>query len=185
MNKKNIIGTVGENASGKTTATEYLKENFNATSFRFSDALCDILKRLYLENSRANFQTLSTALRQNFGDDLLSKIIAHDVENCDNNLIITEGVRRPTDIEYLKKMPNFYLIAIETAEEIRFERVRERREKPDDANKTWEEFKLESAQESEQKIREIAKMANFKINNNGDKKELYEQLEKIIKTIGL
>lgn len=185
MNKKIIIGIIGENASGKTTATEYLKENFKAVSFRFSDALCDILKRLYLENSRANFQTLSTALRQNFGDDLLSKIIARDVENCPNNLIVTEGVRRPTDIEYLKQMPNFYLIAIETDEETRFKRVLERREKPDDATKTWEEFKSESAQESEQKIREIAKAADFKINNNGDKKELYQQLEKIIKTVGL
>lgn len=185
MNKKIIIGIVGENASGKTLATEFFKNKHEAVSFRFSDALSDILKRLYLENTRSNLQTLSTMLRQNFGEDLLSKIIARDVENCSAQLIITEGVRRPTDIEYLKKMPNFYLLAIEADEKIRFERVKNRHEKPDDANKTWEEFQKESLQESEQKIREIALTAQVKINNNGDLEHFYKQLEDIIKTVGI
>ncbi|MEK7644076.1 MAG: AAA family ATPase, partial [Patescibacteria group bacterium] len=92
MPNKIIIGIIGENASGKTTATDYLKEKFGAVSFRFSDMLGDILKRLYLEHSRSNFQTLSTILRQNFSEDIMSRVIAEDVNNSAAILIITEGV---------------------------------------------------------------------------------------------
>ena len=136
MNNKIIIGIIGKNAAGKTTATEYLKQKYGAVSFRFSDSLIDVAKRLHLETSRPNIQTLSTILRQNFGEDLLSKIIAEDVKNCQAKIIITEGVRRPTDIIYLNKLNNFHLLSINTDEKTRFERTVTRKEKTDDATKT-------------------------------------------------
>lgn len=178
---KIIIGIVGENASGKTTATEYLKQKYGAVCFRFSDALSDVLKRLHLETTRANLQNLSTVLRQNFSEDLLSKVIAEDVVKSDAPIIITEGVRRPSDIEYLKKLPGFYLAAIKTDEKIRYQRLLTRGEKPDDATKTWEQFQTEGHQESEQKILEIAATANITIDNNGSLENFYQQLDQLCK----
>ncbi len=177
------MGIVGENASGKTTITEYLKQKYGAVCFRFSGMLGDILARLYLDPTRANFQTLSTILRQNFSEDLMSKVIAMDVKNSTAGFIITEGVRRPTDVTYLKDTPGFHLIAVNSDEAVRFERVKTRREKPDDAHKTWEEFKKESEQESEQKIREIGQRAEFILDNNGAMEQLYAQLDEIIKKL--
>jgi len=182
-NNKIILGIVGENSSGKTTITEYLQKTQNAVCFRFSGMLGDILARLYLEPTRQNFQTLSTILRQNFSEDLMSKVIAIDVKNSPAQFIITEGVRRPTDITYLQDNPGFHLVAVNTNEKTRFERVKSRREKPDDATKTWEEFQKESNQESEQKIREIAAQAEFVIDNNGTQEQLYHQIDEIIKKI--
>jgi dephospho-CoA kinase len=180
MPNKIIIGIVGENASGKTTVTEYLKNKYGAVCFRFSDMLGDILARLYLAPTRANFQKLSTVLRQNFSEDIMSQIIAEDVKKSDAQFIITEGVRRPTDVSYLKDAPGFHLIAITADEATRFERVKSRHEKSDDANKTWEQFKHESTQESEQKIREIADQAEVKIDNNGSIELLYQQLDALV-----
>jgi dephospho-CoA kinase len=177
---KLIIGIVGENAAGKTTATEYLKKKFNAVTFRFSDMLYDIAKRIYLEPNRANLQTLSTILRQNFGDDIMSKVIAADAKNATSDIIITEGVRRPSDVPYLKELSNFALIYIQADERVRFSRLANRGEKPDDATKTWEEFQKEGLQESEQQILAIAKTANYTVDNNNSLENTYRQLDEIV-----
>ncbi len=177
---KLIIGIVGENAAGKTTATEYLKKKFNAVTFRFSDMLYDVLKRMYIEPNRGNLQLISTTLRQNFGDDIMSKVIAQDAKNSTSDIIITEGVRRPSDVPYLKELSNFVLIYIKADERVRFSRLANRGEKPDDATKTWEEFAKESLQESEQQILAIAQTANFTVDNNGTIENTYKQLDKMV-----
>lgn len=180
---KLILGLVGEMAAGKTTVTDYIKEKHGGVSFRFSDMLGDILARMHIEKTRENYQTLSTILRQNFGDDIMSKVIMLDVKASENPLIITEGVRRPSDIEYLKELPGFHLVAIQADEKIRFERTTERSEKPDDQSKTWEQFQAEGKQESEQKIKDIAAKADYTIDNNGSLEELYKQVDEIITQI--
>lgn len=180
---KIILGIIGKNGAGKTTTTNYLKDKYGAVSFRFSDPLKDILDKLHLESSRENFQKLSTILRQNFSEDILSRVIAEDVKNAKAKIVITEGVRRPTDIKYLKDLPGYRLAYIETETKTRFERLKKRVEKPDDQEKTWEKFLAEENQEPEKKIDEMAAMAEYKIDNNGNLENLYKQLDELIKVI--
>lgn len=180
---KVIIGLIGEMASGKSTVTEYLKTKHNAVTFRFSTMLRDVLKRLHLEETRGNMQQLSTVLRQNFGEDLLSKVLAADVAESNSTVIITEGIRRPTDITYLKDLPGFVLIALTVSERTRFERLILRAENPDDQKKTWEQFQAEGRQESEQKIAELMREATYTIDNNGSMDELLKQMDKIVTMI--
>lgn len=180
MAQKIIIGLVGEMASGKSTATSYLKEKYNAVTFRFSDMLRDVAKRLHIEQSRANLQNLSTVLRQNFGEDLMSKVLAADAAESTHDFIITEGIRRPTDAVYLKELPGFHMVALAADERTRYERLKLRSENPDDQTKTWEQFQADGKQESEQKIKEVAASAEFTIDNNGSKENLYRQLDEIV-----
>lgn len=180
---KIIIGLIGEMASGKSTITEYLKTKHSAVTFRFSTMLRDVLKRLHVEETRGNMQMLSTMLRQNFGEDLLSKVLAADVAESNNAVIITEGIRRPTDITYLKDLPGFVLIALSVAERTRFERLILRTENPDDQKKTWEQFQAEGKQESEQKIAELMREAAYTIDNNGSVDELFKQVDEIVASV--
>ncbi len=126
MNKI-ILGLVGEMGTGKSTLTEYIKTKHGAVSFRFSDMLSDIARRLYLEQSRPNLQMISSMIRETIGQDIMSKVIMRDAAEANAPIVITEGVRRPTDITYLKKLPNFYLIGITADERTRYERVLMRR----------------------------------------------------------
>jgi dephospho-CoA kinase len=179
MNKL-ILGFVGQIASGKGTAVEYLKEKHNASTYRFSSMLRDVLDRLYLNQSRENMQKLSSILRSNFGEDTLARVMAEDVKNDQNNLIAIDGVRRPSDVAYLKDVSGFTLVNITANMEKRFERITNRTENTDDAKKTMEEFIADHAREPEQKIAEIAASAPITIDNNGDFNELYEQLDRLI-----
>ena len=181
--QKLILGLIGEMASGKSTVTSYLKEKYGAVSFRFSDMLRDVLNRVHVETTRENMQTISTLLRQNFGEDLMSKVIALDVAEAAADFIITEGVRRPTDITYLRKVPGFHLVALTAEPRTRYERMTARRENPDDAIKTWEAFHAESQSEPEQKIKEIATEAEFVMDNNGSTESLFHQIDEIVQKL--
>lgn len=182
--KKIIFGFVGQIASGKGTAAAYLQKKYGAGVYRFSTMLRDVLARLYLEESRKNLQTLSTIIRENFGEDTLAKVIAEDVKKDDNKIIAIDGIRRPDDIKYLKKIPGFTLAHLFADLEKRFDRISRRGENTDDTKKTFAEFKAEHEQESELKIQEIANDAKEKIDNNGTLTELHAQLDKLVEKYG-
>jgi dephospho-CoA kinase len=180
MNKKIILGLAGELAAGKGTAAKYLEKKYKASSHRFSTMLRDILDRLYLEQNRENMQILSTILRQNFGEDTLAKVISRDVSRDDNPVIAIDGVRRLADIKYLRELPEFKLVYIETSAENRFKRIKKRGENTDDKNKTFEEFIKDHKGEAELQIRGLKNHADYVVDNNGGVDELYEQIDKII-----
>lgn len=179
MNKI-VLGIVGEISSGKTTLTDYIKKTHKISSWRFSDILRDVLKKINIEETRSNMQNLSTMFRQTFGENLLSKVLAENISKSSDNFIIVEGIRRPSDISYLKNIDGFHIIAIDVNEKNRFKRLIERSENPDDQNKTWEKFQEEGAQESEEQIKVVMKTADFILNNNESLKDLHRQIDELI-----
>lgn len=181
--KKIIIGFVGEIASGKGTACDYLIEKYNAGYYRFSTIMRDILDRLHLPQSRENMQNLSTVLRQNFNEDLFAKVIAEDVKEDNSDIICVDGIRRPADIIYLKQLDNFHLVHIYTDEKLRYERIIERSENPDDKSKTFEQFQKDQQQETELSIPEVVAEAESRIENNETKQELYQKIEALLQKL--
>jgi dephospho-CoA kinase len=180
-NNKIILGFVGPIASGKGTACRYLKERYQAETYRFSTMLYDILNRVNIETNRENLQKVSSVLRETFGDDLMAKTIAHDVTQAQSEVVSVDGVRREPDIKYLKQIPGFFLVAINAEPKTRYERLIKRGEKPDDNTKTYEQFLEDDKKEAERQIIGVAAKADFKIDNNGSIEELHNQIEKIIK----
>lgn len=180
MSSKKIIVFCGLLASGKGTAAKYLVAKYGAASFRFSSILRDLLKRLYLPDARANLQKMSQILRENFGQDILSKTIAHDADEAQNNLVVIDGARRQTDIEYLQKLPGFILVAINVDQKIRYERLVKRNENPGDSDKTFEQFVQDEKAEAEIQIPDLMKTATINIDNNGSLEDFYKQLDEAV-----
>ena len=167
-------------SSGKGTIAKHLKEKHNASVYRFSTMLRDVLNRLYCEVSRENMQFLSTLLRKKFGEDLLAKVIARDVENDKNKLIVVDGARRIADIKYLKKIDGFKLVKVGAHPELRYKRLVARGENTGDAQKTYEEFIIEGKKETEVEIPVIMEKAEIEINNDNSLQELYKQIDILI-----
>jgi dephospho-CoA kinase len=177
---KIIIGLAGEIACGKGTATKHIETKYQASSYRFSTMLRDVTDRLYVEQSRNNIATLSMILRQNFGEDLFAKVMAEDVKKDEKKVIVIDGIRRLADIEYLKKIPEFKLVYVETNIRKCYERIINRGENTDDNNKTFEKFLEEHNLESELQIKDLKNYADFVIDNDEDFDHLHEQIDKII-----
>jgi dephospho-CoA kinase len=182
-NNKIIIGFVGEICSGKGTAAEYIREKYNGVVFKFSTVMRDVLDRLYLPQTRENLQTISLILRQSFGQDLFAKTMANDAAASTAPVTIIDGIRRPDDISELAKLDFFRLVAITADEMTRFERSKLRNENPNDAGKTWEQFRKEAAADTEATIRTIAPMAKYAIANDGTVEELKNKLDRLMEQI--
>lgn len=178
---KIILGFVGDLASGKGSICKYLKEKYQVNSYRFSTMLRDVLSRIYVENNRKNLQDLSTFLRDRYGQDIMSKVIAQDVQSDLNKIVAVEGIRRPTDITYLQKLQGFHLIYITADPKLRWQRMVLRKENADDATKTFAQFLKDEQAEADMLIKELGKKAEYTIVNNGTMEEFYEKMEKILK----
>jgi dephospho-CoA kinase len=152
---KIVLGFVGKLASGKAVCQQYISEKHDAGSAKFSTSLRDILNRLYLPISRKNLQNLSLDLRNRFGGDILARVIAEDVKNDSQEIVIIDGVRRLDDISSLKDLPNFYLISIDADPEIRYERMKKRNENEGDSDKTFADFEEDEQREAELQIPEV------------------------------
>ncbi|MFC1645265.1 AAA family ATPase [Patescibacteria group bacterium] len=178
--EKIILGITGEIAGGKGTVTSYLEKKNGADAFKFSSALRDVAKRMHLEINRENLQKISTIFRDNFDDNILSRVIYEDVKNSNSELIVIDGVRRMADIEYLKQLPGFRLIYVDTEINSRYERITQRGENADDNSKTFEEFEDDHKREAELQIKGLKEDADFVVNNNGTFDDLYNQVEDIL-----
>lgn len=182
-NNKIVFGLVGDLSAGKSTVSKYLKEKYGVNSYLYSQMLRDILKRIYTEDSRQNMQKLSTFLRENFDQQIMGKVIAKDVQNDPNEIVIADGIRRLSDIVQLSELPGFNLIYITADPKIRWQRITNRASNPDDTNKTYEQFLEDEEAEADRTIKELGKQAKYTLTNNGTKKEFIEQIEEMLKEI--
>ncbi len=180
---KIIFGLAGEMASGKSSVAKHLSEKYGAEVFKFSNILRDALSRIHKDNSRENLQMMSTMLRETYGEDILAKAMADDVNDATGDIIAVDGVRRLGDIEHLKKIEGFHLVYLEADIEKCHVRLSVRGENIDDNGKSFEEFKKDRAREAERQIIELKEFADIIITNNGTLENLYDSVDEFIESV--
>ena len=181
---KRILGLVGQAGCGKGTMADLLTKEYHAAYFRFSNVLADVLKRLSLEKTRENLSKLSTLLRQQFGEDLLSYVVEKDAMQATEELVVIDGIRRPEDIVGLEPSPHFKLIAIDAEPSLRFERMKRRGEKASEASMTWEQFLAEEQLETEITIPGVMARAAVTLANNGTKEAFEQRIRSLMHELG-
>jgi dephospho-CoA kinase len=128
---------------------------------------------------------MSSLVRKGFGEDILARVMAKDVEQSSANVIVLDGIRREEDMVELKENPNFVFIYIDADEHVRYERIVKRGENADDSSKTFEQFQKEQREiETEQTIPPLLRLAQHVIDNSGSEQELFDQLDTIIEKYG-
>lgn len=175
------LAIIGHTATGKESsylaAKEALAGKLTVAIHHFSDPLNETIEAVNrilakrglpsrLEKSRPNQQDISTEFRKIFGEDLLGNSLFNRALADSADIVFLDGVRRPKDIEMLKKLPNSYLGYVWALPEEAYKRLIKRNDRPGDAEKTWEQFQVEQAAEAESLIDTLMRFSNFYLDNS-------------------
>ncbi len=177
-----IVGLTGTMSSGKGEVSLYLKEK-GFEYHIYSEILIEEVKKRGFDITRENLQKVGNLLREEYGDEsILSKRI---LEKIKSNKVVVDGVRNSAEIRELRKSKDFYLIGIDTPQELRFKRLKERNREGDP--NTFDEFKKLDDKENlglkGQEINKCLKMADFVIINDGSLEDLKKKVDDVLKDI--
>ena len=194
--KKIVIGLVGKKGAGKDIFYVFLREllylkhgerysSYNEqimprywiNLIKSSDILIETLKRWGLPVSRENMQKLVKGMESIFEEGTLSNAIYPNILDCSADIVVFNAIRWPTDIKILRKFHPSFLIYIVADEKIRYERIKNRGEKPEENNLSFDQFKEEEKASTEVLIEQLGAVADLKIENNGTLEQFAEKVK--------
>lgn len=137
MNNKIIVGLTGRFGAGCTTTYNLLIQEFDFKGFSLSNHLRKIAQedkkyiKLPEKYKRSYLQNLGDKLRKNNNQAYLARISIDDIKKINNNFdIVVDSFKNPSEInEFRKEFTNFYLFAIDTETEIRWQRSKDKYDK--------------------------------------------------------
>lgn len=181
-----IIGITGTLSSGKGTVSDYLVKNKNFCHFSVRDFLVKEIKKRKLPVNRDTMVLVGNDLRKKFGAGYIAETLYLKAIKTKKNCVI-ESLRTPTEVKVLKDKENFYLFAVDANPKVRYERSLKRAGVTD--KKSFNGFlsdekrEMTSKDPTKQNLKKCISMADYKYKNNGLKKELYKQIEQVLKEI--
>ncbi|MEI8005291.1 MAG: AAA family ATPase [Bacteroidota bacterium] len=178
-----ITGTIG---AGKGTVVEYLERSRGYRHFSVRSFLLDLIRTEGMPENRDSMFLLGNRLRNEFGPsyvvDCLYKLAQESGDNC-----IIESIRTTGETAFLRSKGNFYLLAVDADQKIRYERIRLRKSETDTVSFTTfaenEEREMTSTDPGRQNLRECIRMADFVLTNNGSREELFARVDDILKKV--
>ena len=178
------IGLTGGMVSGKRTIAQMLLEK-GFYALTFSDAINDELRKKGIPITRKSQQDLGNEIRNEKGPGEWAKRLIEKMEPGKNYVV--DGIRNPGEISELRKQKDFFLLAVDSSQKKRFERIIARAMDRDP--KTWEEFlKADARDFSEEnpnglQIAKCMEMADYVIQNNNGEEELKKKVELVLERI--
>lgn len=172
-----IIGLTGKNASGKGEVLEFLKSR-GFTAYSLSDVLRDELTVAGKEITRDNLTDLGNRLRNDFGPSVLADKILDRIE--DDRHYVIDSFRNPEEVKAFRRTKDFKLILVDSSQRTRFERMQKRKRERD--ADTFERFvehetrEARNADPTKQNLDACARMADYKVSNNGTIDNLHAEL---------
>ncbi len=113
MNKKQLLGVIGTNGSGKSTFCDYLKaKGFFIVSL--SDVIRDYVKTQNLEPNRHTLTEQANILKQQHGLDYCAQQTYKNMMQSEHDCAVFDSIRHPLEIAFLKEK-NVTLIGVETS----------------------------------------------------------------------
>lgn len=178
-----ILGITGTLGAGKGTIVEYLQRSLGFHHYSVRAFLIEEIHKRGLPNNRDSMVIVANDLRSknspSFVTDQLFLIAQKAQENC-----IIESIRTPGEVLSLQKNIGFYLIAVDAAPEIRFERIKKRASETDQIDfETFlenEKREMTSKDPNKQNLKRCIEMADFIVDNNKGINQLEAQIDKII-----
>ena len=185
-----IIALVGKRASGKDVCARYLVRKYKAKVFAMSNFIAQVLDLFHVPANRKNIVWLISRARRQFGPGILAKAVADAIKNCDNSLVIINGIRLLDEAKILKKQfsHKFILAKVISSDYDRWQRVITRENKnyipKDEVKSSLRDFlQQEKRIITEKEIPALEKKARWEVKNFGKRKEVYGQIDRMMKRV--
>jgi dephospho-CoA kinase len=189
---KLVIGLIGEIAAGKETFTRNLTEILEPTRdvdperivrgwivsvIHTGNFLREELQHWDQPDTRENLQKLVDCMRA-FGDGVVAHALEAQVK-ASRGVVVYDSVRLDADMELVERHPH-RLVYITAPQEIRWDRMRQRKEKAGEEHMSWEEFQRYELASTEILIKKHAASAHFTICNDGDLERFYWKVQDFV-----
>jgi len=177
LSQHRLVGLTGTNGAGKGEVAKFLqKKGYDYVSL--SDVIRDELKIRGLEISRDNLIACGNELREKFGPAELARRAALKIKRP----TVIDSIRNLREIDYLRRLGDFILVAVDAPLEIRFERVMRRGR--NESVCSLEDFRAKEELEKRngetgQQLEACLKEADVLIINDGPLEELWQKLEEL------
>lgn len=179
-----ILGIIGPIASGKDAASNWLVKKYGFKKIVLSNFLRQEAKKEGIYPSREHLRKLQAELRAKYGNDYLLRKAIEKIEKKHLEKVVIDGLRQPDECALAKKKLKAKIVLIDADPFVRFMRAKKRKRKG--FSETYEQFLHQDAIENITfSFDKTRKLANFKINNNGDLKSLQHDIDKLAKKLGL
>ncbi len=174
------IGLTGTNAAGKGTVAEILR-SMGYSYISLSDEIRRELKSRGMEETRENLIKVGNELRGKFGFSVLADRVKERLRSGEK--VVIDSIRSPFEAESLKKLPGFFLLAVDAPVELRFKRARARG-RVENAS-TLEEFieienRERSSEAGRQQLDKTMSMADAVVINDSTVEDLKKKLEEVL-----
>lgn len=179
----NVIGIVGENASGKDELARYVENTHGGDVISTGNIVRELAEQESLEPTRENLHQLSEKYLNEEGRDFLARRAIDRAEKSDADTVAITGVRTPEDARTLREHFNddFILAHVDVSHPLaRFERSQERRSERDPED--FDEFQeLDREEDRLFNLSKTIKMADVRVNNDGTRDAFHAEIdEKLI-----
>jgi dephospho-CoA kinase len=181
-----IIGITGHIGAGKGTIVDYLK---NFKGFRHFSARTFITKEVEkrgLSVDRNSMTFVSNDLREKHSPSYIVESMYKEAKELGENCII-ESIRTTGEVDSLRAIGHFFLLAITADLPIRYQRITLRGNETDhisfDTFIEHDKREAASTDPNKQNINACIAKADFVLNNNGDIETLYKEIEEVFEKI--
>jgi dephospho-CoA kinase len=181
-----IIGITGTIGAGKGTIVDYLQEKHGYKHFSVRGFLTEIINQRKLPLNRDSMVEVANELRAKHAPSYIVEQLYEKAKDANANSII-ESIRTVGEIQALRKLEGFRLLAVDANPTLRYERIVGRNSETDrisfDTFKDNEAREMNSTDINKQNLGACIAQADFKLMNDGSFENLYLQIEEALNKI--
>jgi dephospho-CoA kinase len=182
-----IIGITGTIGAGKGTVVDYLTSRYGFKHYSVRKYLTELLQDQGIEPNRDHFTALANSLREknNSPSFIIEELYRTASMHGDDAII--ESIRTLGEIDKLRTLDNFILLAVDAEQSLRYQRVFARNSETDaigyEKFKSDEDREMKSSNPNNQNLADCIALADYTIFNNDGLTELHEAIDHIIEKI--
>jgi dephospho-CoA kinase len=179
-----VIGVTGKIGAGKSSfIREFMSHHFDTERVATGDVLKETLDLWGLAATRERLLLLSSIIREKFGSQIISEVVQKRILMSNSQYVLIDGIRGENVMKVLRSFDNSLLVAIQAEDRIRYERIIQRGEKPDEAALSYTDFELLDQQVFQEEVTALEKEADIKIENNSNYNDFVTRIRTVIQSL--